>query len=109
MAVTKARLEQRLSALDREAARLAARIEMLDNLPAEPELTDSGEPVVVIFKRSFIRDGQLYDYAAIKAGDGLWYTTGPKTPKGYAWGELVEWIFQNGHVDLWVATGFETA
>jgi hypothetical protein len=37
-----------------------------------------------------------YLYAAIKA-DGLWYTTGPKSPKAFTWQSLVDW-WENGRV-----------
>jgi hypothetical protein len=34
---------------------------------------------------------RAYNYAAIKV-NGLWYTTGPKSPKGYNWDDLTEWM-----------------
>jgi hypothetical protein len=34
---------------------------------------------------------RVYNYAAIKV-NGLWYTTGPKSPKGYDWDDLTEWM-----------------
>lgn len=100
-------LAARRDRLEREAARLSERIAMLDNLPEEPELAD-GEPVVIYFARTFSKRGaKQYDYAAIKAGDGLWYTTGPRTPKGYKWPELIQWVQENGPVAVWVATGYD--
>lgn len=100
-------LKERRDRLEREAARLSDRIAMLDNLPEEPELAD-GEPVVIYFARTFSKRGaKQYDYAAIKAGDGLWYTTGPRTPKGYKWPELIQWVQEHGPVDVWIATGYD--
>ena len=46
---------------------------------------------VLKFAKRFVKDGKLYSYAAIKV-DGLWYTTGPKSPKGFTWDELVLWL-----------------
>lgn len=100
-------LAARRDRLEREAARLSERIAMLDNLPDEPELAD-GEPTVIYFARTFSKRGaKQYDYAAIKAGDGLWYTTGPRTPKGYKWPELIQWVQEHGPVAVWIATGYD--
>lgn len=33
----------------------------------------------------------IYHYAAIRV-NGLWYTTGPKAPKGFPWEELLTWL-----------------
>lgn len=46
---------------------------------------------VIKFVKSFVKGGKEYSYAAIKV-DGLWYTTGPKVPKGYTWDELILWL-----------------
>jgi hypothetical protein len=46
---------------------------------------------VIRFRKQFKPDGKLYAYAAIKCEDG-WYTSGPRTPKGYSWDELVAWL-----------------
>jgi len=32
-----------------------------------------------------------YSYAAVRV-NGLWYTTGPKSPKGYRWEDLLAWM-----------------
>lgn len=100
-------LKARRERLEREAARLSDRIEMLDNLPEEPVFED-GEPSVIYFGRTFSKRGaKRYDYAAIRAGDGLWYTTGPRTPKGYKWAEMIQWVLDNGAVQIWIATAYE--
>ena len=100
-------LAARRDRLEREAARLSERIAMLENLPDEPELLDE-ESAVIRFTRTFSKRGaKQYDYAAIKAGDGLWYTTGPRTPKGYKWAELIQWIQENGPVEVWVVSQYE--
>jgi len=35
--------------------------------------------------------GAVFNYAAIRV-NGIWYTTGPKSPKGYPWEELLSWL-----------------
>lgn len=35
--------------------------------------------------------GAVFHYAAIRVND-LWYTTGPKAPKGYSWEQLLAWL-----------------
>ncbi len=49
---------------------------------------------VIRWRMRFQKGGVKYTYAAIKAG--LWYTTGPNSPKGYTWDELVSWL-DNAH------------
>ena len=72
--------------------RAQAEIDRLLRLPEEPTANDD-TPLIVFFQKRF-NGGKAYDYAAIKASDGLWYTTGPRTPKGFTWDELVDWILQ---------------
>lgn len=71
----------------------------LESLPTEPEGT--GEHAVIFFSKQFHSGGVSYDYAAIKASNGLWYTTGPRAPKGYTWDQLVDFI---GDAEIWVCT-----
>lgn len=44
------------------------------------------------FWKQYAKDKTNYDYAVIKASDGKWYTTGPKSPKGYDWDEFILWL-----------------
>lgn len=46
---------------------------------------------VIAFNVRFRKEGPLYSYAAIRAGN-LWYTTGPNAPERYTWGELTDWL-----------------
>ena len=57
----------------------------------EPEADGS----VIRWRMRFRKGGVKYIYAAVKA-NGLWYTTGPNSPKGYTWDELVSWL-DNAH------------
>ena len=75
---------------DALAAALAAALE--DEARREASYgTEPGEGRVVKFRVKFRNGGVKYRYAAIRAG-GLWYTTGPKSPKGYTWDELLDWL-----------------
>jgi hypothetical protein len=47
---------------------------------------------VFTFDKQFTPTGIAYTYAVIKAYDGKWYTTGPRSPKGYTWQELAVWL-----------------
>jgi hypothetical protein len=87
------RIEAQIEALNAEKLRLAL-------LPAEPD-TDPDDGTVLWFVKTF-GGFQEYTYAVVKAGDGLWYTTGPRSPKGYTWDELIEWIGPD--VEIWVAS-----
>ena len=52
---------------------------------------DQADGAVIAFKVRFSKRGVNYDYAALRSG-GLWYTTGPKSPKGFTWQELISWL-----------------
>lgn len=48
---------------------------------------------VVRFDKKLTKDGILYNYAAIKAGNGRWYLTGAATALGgFTWEEFVLWL-----------------
>ena len=75
---------------DALAAALAAALEE----EAEREYAygqEPGEGSVIKFKVRFQPGGTKYSYAAIRV-KGLWYTTGPHSPKGYTWDELLDWL-----------------
>lgn len=57
--------------------------------------TDQEDGTVIRFKIRFLKGGTKYSYAAIRA-NGLWFTTGPRSPKGYTWAELTAW-FEDAH------------
>jgi hypothetical protein len=86
----------RRSTMSRQDAlrrQLAAIAEELDRLSSRPDEPRAG--TVIQFAMQFQLHSTVYDYAAIKAGDGLWYTTGPRSPKGYTWDELLDWMEGN--------------
>jgi hypothetical protein len=65
----------------------------------------------VIRWRKQFGDGKTYMYAAIRTELG-WYTTGPRSPKGYSWETLIEFIdLPRASVSDFaiLATGFPTA
>lgn len=101
----RARLEAKLNRHRIEAERLEQQVAALEALPAEPEVED-GEPNVIWFTKVFQNGRNEYTYAAVKAGDGLWYTTGPNVPKGFAWEQLIEWINDGESCDVWHAVGY---
>lgn len=91
---------------------LKKEIKVLKNRPQEPVATE-GMPNIIQFEKRFIKGGRLYEYAAIQA-NGKWYTTGPRSPKGYPWAELVTWMYDGwtGTFDpipdgIFVVTGLE--
>jgi hypothetical protein len=66
----------------------------------ELEVAVPGEPEgpYIVFTKVFPNGNRRYTYAAARAGGrgGLWYTTGPRSPKGYTWEKLYEWITEEG-------------
>ena len=51
---------------------------------------DYPDGTIIKFRKRF-GNSTWYRYATIKA-KGLWYTTGPRSPKGYTWDELTAWL-----------------
>jgi len=92
-------------ALTRTIERAQAKIDFLASLPSEPAVDEDGV-AVIYFRKKFSRGGRPYDYAAIKAGDGKWYTTGPASPKGYTWAMLIKWMI-DGHPDIEILVATE--
>jgi uncharacterized small protein (DUF1192 family) len=91
-------LRRRIERMEAELAEIEERREKFG-----PDL-DEGD--VVTFTKTFsdAKNATRYSYAAIKA-NGMWYTTGPKSPKAYTWDELTEWFDREGGVyDLRVVT-----
>jgi hypothetical protein len=98
-------LQKRINRHLDEVARLERRAEFLSNLPDEP-MGDDGTTVIWFEKTMGSR---VYTYAAVRTKDGLWSTTGPKSPKRYRWNELVQWIYDGDleGVEVWFANGWE--
>lgn len=90
----------------RQAEYAERRLAELEALPEEP-IVEDGEPNVIWFTKVFQNGSREYTYAACKAGDGLWYTTGPNTPKGYSWEALVEWMYDGSSCNAWHAVGYD--
>lgn len=91
------------NSLRRQAAALLAEAERLDSVPKEPKgiKYKKGRKVEIVWwEMKFSQSGPIYTYAAVKANDGLWYTTGPRAPKGYSWEQLISWIVQNDYREI---------
>lgn len=83
------------------------RLDRLTQMPREPQIGEDGRQPVIRFQRVFAPGGRAYDYAAARASNGRWNTTGPKAPKDYSWAELITWIMDGSDVvDVEVATSF---
>jgi hypothetical protein len=99
-------LEERIARHRGQADYAEQQLAKLEALPDEPEV-EGDEPNVIWFTKVFQNGSREYTYAAVKAGDRLWYTSGPNTPKGYTWEALVEWIYDGRSAEVWHATGYE--
>jgi hypothetical protein len=101
-------LKNRIAAHDRSAEKAARELERLESMPDEP----TNEPAILYFEKVFgdgsgsphsKRHGKRYTYVAVKAGDGKWYTSGPRSPKGYTWEELCEFL-NTGVDEVWLVS-----
>lgn len=90
--------ERRIRTAELAIKRAQAEIDRVLRLPDEPTAADDS-PLIIFFQKQFHEFGKIYDYSAIKAGDGLWYTTGPASPKGYTWDALVDWLYADEDFD----------
>lgn len=101
----RSKVEAQLERHRKQTEYYEAKLARLEALPGEPEVED-GEPNVVWFTKVFQNGSVEYTYAATKASNGLWYTTGPSSPKGYTWEALVEWIADGKEYNLWHAAAY---
>lgn len=46
-------------------------------------------PIYTVVSFRINHGGRVYDYAAVRAGDGKWYATGGETKQGVDWATLV--------------------
>lgn len=100
--------ERKIAMAQRAIRRAEQQIDKILSLPEEPTTDDPDGALVIWFTRYFNPNrSKQYTYAAVKAGDGLWYTTGPQSPKGYTWDQLIDWLLQDSQVTVWVAAGWE--
>jgi hypothetical protein len=101
---TQESLEATLEYHERKAEEAAERLAWLESMPQDDEFEDGS---VITFKKQF-HDGvnaRLYTYAAVKY-DGVWSTTGPRSPKGIHWEDLLTFI-TSGVEEVWFATEWE--
>lgn len=77
----------------------------LDLRLAEPTTTNS----VVHFRIGYPDTPKTYDYAGIRTGNGQWYLTGPDSPQGYRWPQIVGWLKNKNALvhSMFVATDWE--
>lgn len=96
--------------LERRMAKMQEELEKIEALPEEPEGMDEDDTNVVIWNARFPHGSRVYYYAARRADNGYWYTTGPKSEQGYLWADLIMWIVNEARpVDgmLWLVTEVE--
>lgn len=73
----------------------------LTRILAQPKEPESD---LIYFRKRFNAGGKQYTYAAVRTEDGLWFTTGPRTPKGFGWDELIDWIMEDDTAEIEVVT-----
>jgi len=98
--------EYKIEAARRRIEREQERLDFLMSMPSEPEPDPDGA-CTIWFKKRFQPRGRVYTYAAVRTDEGTWYTTGPQTPKDYAWDDLIAWIMEDKTAQVWVAATYE--
>lgn len=101
-------LERQIEQAERTRDRAEARLALIMSLPDEPTTDDPDGALVLWFTRRFRHGGTQYTYAAVKAGDGLWYLTGGTSPQGLTWDRLSQWLWldEGTITTVWVATDY---
>lgn len=98
----------RATRLREEAERMLNQAAELENRPSEPEPDDEGNAIVWI--RVTFREGDTrhYDYAAMRAENGAWYSTGAeRAGNGSTWERLIDHFYDNcATVEVWQAVEF---
>lgn len=107
--VVKTAEERLLESIERYEARVAQAREQLAQVQSRPAEPDYAEEPVIRWDMRFCSHGTVYSYVALRcAADGLWYTTGPRSPKGYTWDQLMSWIESNQVVGrIWIVSDYE--
>lgn len=99
-----------LQSIDSQIAYLEARLEKAreqqERIAALPDFEAFPDESVLFFRMQFQEGGQSYTYAMIKC-NGLWYTTGPRSPKAYTSDTILEWFSQHNAYDIWEAVEWE--
>lgn len=90
-------IERQMVALRRQLTRLEEQLEKQSEFEALYDVVDDG--TVISFEYQFTDGGAIYSYAAIYT-NGLWYTTGPRSPKGYTTNDLIRWLSEGNVTDL---------
>ena len=91
------RLEAKIARHEEAAAAARAQLATLEAYP-EP----AGPHPVVRWDMQFTPpSGLVYNYAAIKAGDGRWYAAGPNAPFSVSWEILLDFILRNLVGEIW--------
>lgn len=80
--------ENRAEALRAQAMKMLEEAAAYDGIPEEDPFPDGQ---VITFQKTFQGSSIEYMYAAVRA-DGLWNTTGPRSPKAYNWKQLITWL-----------------
>lgn len=90
--------------IERQIDRLEDQLIRLDTFGSEEDYDDG---TVITFGKQFGAAGKVYSYAAIKAGNGIWYLTGSgRYPNNLSWDDLVVFLSE-GVGDVWIATEWE--
>lgn len=98
---TRENLERSIEMYEANIQRAMNRLDALDTFPED----DCPEGAIIAFEK--VIHGKTYHYAALKV-NGLWYTTGPRAPKGYTWAEMAEWLLSGtATTELWIVTDLE--
>lgn len=80
----------RMETLQKQAEYIMEQITKEQEKIAKYGTDDFADGTVISFQYQFVPKGVWYSYAALK-WNGLWNTTGPKSPKALTWSELIAW------------------
>ena len=96
--------------LKRQIERAESELERLAKRPKEPEDDGAVVYIDVSFKNNSYNN-KNYTYIAHKAGNGMWYLSGNKSPNGVTWDYMLDWFDnhnQNAKInEMWLVSEYE--
>lgn len=100
---TKSIMQRRLDWALAEAERVAAKLAVLEQFGDD----EYEEGCVLRFNKTFRPGGTDYAYAMIKC-NGLWYSTGPRAPKGFTWEAMINWLTEGpvATYEIWMVSEY---
>ena len=79
---------------------LETELSEIDSFPRNEDFREGDIIAFTLTGPNHHGNAKVFLYAAIKGTDGLWSTTGPRSPKSYVWDDLISWFLTNNITEI---------